>query len=112
MPEYAYVYILASGFKKLYIGITTNLMQRVSEHKSHKDPESHTARYNINQLVYFETFTTITAAIAREKQLKGWLRIRKLKLIISTNPDWRDLSADWGKPIEPFLLLDKTEIPA
>jgi hypothetical protein len=50
---------------------------------------------------HFETFTTVTAAIAREKQLKGWLRIRKLNLIISTNPDWRDLSEDWGHPIKP-----------
>jgi hypothetical protein len=47
----------------------------------------------------------ITGAIAREKQLKGWLRIRKLDLIISTNPTWLDLSADWGKPIKPYSLL-------
>jgi len=86
MDEYAYVYILANGFKKLYIGITTTLEIRVRQHKQKKDPNCHTAKYNIHQLVYFERFTTITAAIAREKQLKGWLRIRKLELIISTNP--------------------------
>ena len=99
MPEYAYVYMLANGFKKLYIGITTNLERRISEHKIDKDPGSHAARYDIHSLVYFERFTSIPAAITREKQLKGWLRIRKLELIISTNPDWRDLSAEWGKPI-------------
>ncbi len=102
MTEYAYVYILANGFRKLYIGITTNLQERVFEHKQKKHPYSHTARYNIHQLVYFERFATITAAIAREKQLKGWLRIRKLELIIATNPAWQDLSLDWGTPTAPF----------
>ena len=102
MPECAFVYILANGFKKLYIGITTELINRVAQHKRHKHPDSHTARYNIHDLVYFETFTSIPAAIKREKQIKGWLRIRKLELIISTNPDWKDLSADWDKPIPPF----------
>ena len=108
MTEYAYVYILASGFRKLYIGITTNLQARIFEHKQKKDPHSHSSRYNINQLVYFERFATITAAIGREKQLKGWLRIRKLELIIATNPAWRDLSLDWGTPIAPF---DPTTFP-
>jgi putative endonuclease len=98
MNEYAYVYILANGFKKLYIGITTELEIRVQQHKQKKDPNCHTARYNINRLVYFERFTTTAAAIAREKQLKGWLRVGKLELIISTNPTWLDLSADWGNP--------------
>jgi putative endonuclease len=109
MGEYAYVYILANGFKKLYIGITTELEIRVRQHKEKKDPDCHTARYNINQLVYFERFTTASAAIAREKQLKGWLRIRKLELIISTNPTWLDLSADWGKPIRPYSSLASVE---
>src|SRR5271168_4432509 len=109
MGEYAYVYILANGFKKLYIGITTDLEIRVQQHKQKKDPKCRTARYNIHQLVYFERFTSITAAIAREKQLKGWLRIRKLELIISTNPTWLDLSADWGKPNKPYPLLASVE---
>jgi putative endonuclease len=102
MDEYAYVYILANGFQKLYIGITTNLLTRIKQHKEKKNPTSHTAKYNIDALVYFERFTSINTAIAREKELKGWLRIRKLELIISTNPTWIDLSADWGKPIEPY----------
>jgi putative endonuclease len=103
--EYAYVYILSNGYKKLYIGVTTQLAVRVRQHKNRTDPKCHTARYNINQLVYFEIFTTVRAAIAREKQLKGWLRVRKLDLIISTNPDWLDLSKGWEKPIS--LLSDE-----
>ena len=102
MHEYAYIYILANGFKKLYIGITTNLERRVFEHKQAANPVTHTSRYHINQLVYSERFTSIPAAINREKQLKGWLRIRKLNLIIATNPTWQDLSAEWGKPAPAF----------
>ncbi len=101
MPTHAYVYILSNGFRKLYIGITTNLQQRIFDHKTNKHPQSHTARYNIHQLVYVERFTTIPTAIAREKQLKGWLRIRKLELIIATNPSWKDLSEDWEQPLTP-----------
>ncbi|HEV2578154.1 MAG TPA: GIY-YIG nuclease family protein [Acidobacteriaceae bacterium] len=106
MPEYAYVYILSSNGKRLYIGVTSKLEQRIWEHKNKTHPDSFTAKYNINQLVYFEQFTTITAAIAREKELKGWLRYRKIALIVSSNPDWRDLSADWGKSIQPFREED------
>ncbi len=102
MTDYAYVYILSNGFRKLYIGVTTNLRERIGEHKEKQHSHSHTARYNINRLVYFERFATITAAIGREKQLKGWLRIRKLELIIATNLAWRDLSLDWGTPTAPF----------
>ena len=70
MVEYAYVYILSNGFKKLYVGMTTQLASRIRQHKEHTNPECHTARYKIDQLVYFETFTRVTAAIAREKQIK------------------------------------------
>ena len=111
MPEYAYAYILANGFKKLYVGITTDLEVRVQEHKNKSHPGSHTAKYNITQLVYFERFTTVTAAIAREKQIKGWLRIRKIELIVAENPTWLDLSADWGKPIEPYMWPEGTQMP-
>jgi putative endonuclease len=78
----------------------------VQQHKDRIHPKCHTARYNINRLVYFETFTTVTAAIAREKTLKGWLRVRKLELIVSTNPTWKDLSAEWGQPIKPFTFVE------
>ncbi len=102
MPEYAYVYILANGFKKLYIGITTDLEQRIAQHKAKKHPDSFTARYRIDQLVYYERFTLISAAIAREKHLKGWLRIRKVALIVAANPTWRDLSTEWSKPMKAY----------
>ena len=102
MTEYAYVYILSNSFRKLYIGVTCDLMARVAQHKRKANPDCHTARYGIDELVYFERFTSIAAAIKREKVLKSWLRIRKLELIITTNPLWEDLSADWGKPITPF----------
>jgi putative endonuclease len=113
MPEQAYVYILASGFKKLYIGMTTNLERRIWEHKNKVDPRSHTARYNITQLVYVDTFASITSAINREKQLKGWLRIRKIELIVADNPTWQDLSSDWGKPIALHVHPEPTQtVPA
>ena len=70
MQEYAYVYIVANGFKKLYVGITTELEARIRQHKDKVDPECHTARYNINQLVHFERFTTVPAAIKRESSSK------------------------------------------
>lgn len=102
MYQYAYVYILASVFKRLYIGVTTRLEQRVWEHKNKVHPESFTARYSINQLVYVERFANVGSAISREKELKRWLRKKKIALIVASNPDWRDLSLEWGKAIEPF----------
>ncbi|CAN5611796.1 GIY-YIG nuclease family protein [soil metagenome] len=101
-PEQAYVYILASSFKHLYTGVTSRLQYRVEDHKRAIDPKSFTARYKINQLVYYECFESITQAIAREKQIKGWLRIKKIQLIVGINPRWEDLSFGWGKPIRPF----------
>jgi putative endonuclease len=103
MITYGYVYIMASSFKRLYIGFTTDIEGRVWRHKNHYYPDIFTARYKIDKLVYFERFTLVTRAIAREKELKGWLRVRKVALIVADNPDWVDLSADWGKPI---TLLD------
>ena len=102
MREFGYVYILASGFKHLYIGVTSDIEQRIFDHKNGTFPGSFTDRYNINQLVYLEQYGDIRVAIAREKQLKRWSRIKKIRLIVETNPDWKDLSEEWGKPVEPF----------
>ncbi len=110
MSEYAYVYILASSFRKLYIGITSDLDLRIQQHKAHTNPGAHTARYHIHDLVYYERFTSILAAIRREKVLKGWTRLRKLELIIATNPHWNDLSEAWGKQIQPFDLSREKEL--
>ncbi len=90
----AHVYILANGYKRLYTGVTARLVSRMREHKQRLDPNSFTARYNIDQLVWYEEHLSIVTAIAREKQIKGWLRIRKIQLIVSGNPTWRDLSVE------------------
>jgi putative endonuclease len=102
MPTYGYVYILASSFKHLYIGMTTDLECRVWKHKGKFYPDSFTAKYTIDRLVYFERYGLIMRAIAREKELKGWLRQKKIALIVANNPEWKDLSEGWGKPVEPF----------
>ena len=93
MKQY-YVYILASIANTLYIGVTNNLERRVYEHKHNLNP-GFTAKYNIKKLVYFETTNDISAAIAREKEIKGWKREKKINLIISENPGWKDLSLGW-----------------
>jgi putative endonuclease len=90
-----YVYILANKSNSvLYIGVTNNLERRLYEHKN-KIIKGFTSKYNLQKLVYFEVFNEASLSIAREKQLKGWLREKKNALISSVNPDWRDLSLDW-----------------
>jgi len=89
-----YVYILASPSRTLYTGVTNDLARRVYEHK-HKLTPGFTAHYNVSELVYFEATPDVKAAIAREKQIKGWTRAKKVALIESTNPRWQDLSAAW-----------------
>ncbi len=89
-----YVYILASPSRTIYIGVTNDLERRVYEHAQKLIP-GFTSRYNISRLVYVEETPDVYAAISREKQLKGWRRDRKLALIESINPEWRDLSVDW-----------------
>ena len=86
------VYIMASGSGVLYIGVTNDLGRRVLEHRQRRIP-GFSARYNIRRLVCFEWFDDPRAAIRREKQLKGWIRKRKVALIESMNPRWEDLSA-------------------
>src|SRR5208282_775914 len=88
-----YVYVLASLSRTLYIGVTNDLDRRVSEHVDELTP-GFTSRYHVKRLVYFEEFGDIEAAIAREKQLKGWRRDKKIRLIESMNPKWNDLSRD------------------
>ena len=86
-----YVYILVNKSKMLYTGVTSNLEKRIYEHRHHLI-NGYTKKYNINKLVYFEETNDINAAIEREKQIKGWLRQKKITLIESANPDWQDLS--------------------
>ncbi|MGD0128351.1 MAG: GIY-YIG nuclease family protein [Terriglobia bacterium] len=88
------VYIMASKSRTLYTGVTNNLERRVLEHRRKLVP-GFTARYNIDRLVFFEVCGDPRAAISREKQIKGWTRLRKVALIESLNRDWKDLSDGW-----------------
>lgn len=90
-----YTYILTNWNNKvMYIGMTNNLERRLYEHKHHLI-EGFTHRYNVDKLVYCESTTDVRAAIAREIELKGWIRARKNALVESMNPDWQDLSEEW-----------------
>ena len=87
-----YVYILTNPkHTVLYTGITNDLIRRVEEHRSKLKPNSFTARYNVHELIFFETNTQAEAAIAREKQIKSWSRKKKEALIETINPLWVDL---------------------
>jgi putative endonuclease len=96
IPAMYYLYIVTNRSKTLYTGVTSELEGRVWEHKN-KVNEGFSSRYRIDRLVFYEEFGRIEAAIAREKQIKGWRRMKKIALIVATNPTWRDLSDDWGK---------------
>ena len=87
-----YVYMMTNEHGNvLYTGVTNDLLRRVYEHKNHLDKGSFTAQYNVNKLVYYEITSDITAAIEREKQIKGWSRKHKNKLVEKKNPNWIDL---------------------
>jgi putative endonuclease len=86
-----HVYIMASASRVLYIGVTNNLRRRAQEHQQQRIP-GFSARYTTKELVYLEPWGDIRAAIAREKQIKGWLRSKKIALINSFNPHWKDLT--------------------
>jgi putative endonuclease len=84
-----YVYIMANRSRVLYTGVTNDLARRIDEHKQGLIP-GFTSTYRIHRLVYFEEFTDIRDAIAREKAIKGWVRARKIRLIEQLNPTWED----------------------
>lgn len=91
-----FVYILTNKTNKvLYIGMTNDLIRRIYEHR-HKLIKGFTAKYNLTRLVYFEEFDDVIDAIAAEKKIKGWLRIKKIKLIESVNPNWEDLAGSFA----------------
>ena len=89
-----YVYILASTSGTLYTGITNDIKRRIYEHKNHFVP-GFTDKHNIDKLLYMETFRNVDHAIKREKQIKGWKREKKIKLIDQENAQWNDLSDNW-----------------
>jgi putative endonuclease len=94
MVKQYYVYIMTNRSRTLYTGVTDDLIRRVYEHKN-KLVRGFTQRYNITMLVYYEATGDIQAAIQREKQIKGWLREKKIALIEAANPGWEDLSEGW-----------------
>jgi len=94
MARTYFVYILANRSRTLYIGVTNDIHRRVLDHRL-GTASGFTRRYMIRRLVYAESTTDVRAAIAREKQIKGWLRTKKIALIETANPEWTDLAAGW-----------------
>lgn len=94
MPREYHVYIVSNHSRRLYTGVTNDLQRRIWEHKT-AFVDGFTARYIFDRLVYYETFEDVKQAIAREKQIKGWRREKKLELIESVNLGWLDLSDGW-----------------
>ena len=89
-----YVYIMTNGVRTLYVGVTSDLTRRVYEHKE-KLVTGFASRYNLTWLAYYEETSDIASTIAREKQIKSWRRSKKVELIESMNPRWKDLSREW-----------------
>ena len=92
-----YVYVMASRSRVLYTGVTNDLARRVHEHRQCLTP-GFTSRYRIIRLVYYEEFGDIRDAIAREKQIKAWTRVRRINLVEARNPSWQDLAEGWFSP--------------
>jgi putative endonuclease len=97
-----YIYIMANPARTLYIGVTNDIVRRIVEHKRGRAP-GFVTRYGLTKLVYCEEADNVHAALAREKQLKGWLRRKKVALIESMNPTWSDLAAGWEGETDPSL---------
>jgi putative endonuclease len=90
-----FVYIMSNKSRRLYVGFSSELANRVFQHKYKWFEDCFTARYRFDMLVYFEEYSNPSEAIAREKEIKGWWREKKLKLVLSVNPDWVDLGTEW-----------------
>lgn len=112
-----YVYLLTNKYKTcFYIGVTNDLVRRIIEHKAKRN-DGFTKKYNVSILVYYENFSQIEHAIAREKQLKRWHRLWKINLVDKNNAEWKDLSYSIGVTDEMVKnsaneFLQNKEIPA
>ncbi|HEV2490696.1 MAG TPA: GIY-YIG nuclease family protein [Candidatus Acidoferrales bacterium] len=104
-----WVYIMTNHSRTLYTGVTNDILRRVAEHKR-GEIAGFTQRYRLVRLAYFESFASIRDAIVREKQIKGWLRRKKVALIHSGNPRWKDLAADW--PCDAVLHREYNNQPS
>jgi putative endonuclease len=102
-----FFYLMSSRSRALYSAITNSIHYRVSQHR--RGEVAFTAKYRITRLVHVEVFSDVRDAIAREKQVKGWRRSKKIALIESSNPDWRDLAADW--PLVPLRRTREQQLP-
>jgi putative endonuclease len=95
VPRKSYfVYIMSNRSKTLYTGITNSLMRRAAQHKR-GEGSRFTSKYKLDRLVYYERYEDVHRAIGREKEIKGWLRIKKMALVVSVNPAWKHLSDGW-----------------
>ncbi len=97
------VYIIGSISGTLYIGVTGNLRKRIWQHKTHVFA-GFSADHNVHRLLYWEKYVSVGRAIAREKQLKGWARKKKIALIERENPQWKDLAGDWFEEWESIRV--------
>jgi putative endonuclease len=120
MEKLSFIYLMGSASRRaLYTGVTTNLQKRVFDHKNDLI-EGFTSKYKCHRLVYFETFSNVINAIAREKEIKGSRREKKNKLVESQNPEWKDLAAGWfpetllkdGLPVKEGLVIkEERKVP-
>jgi putative endonuclease len=90
-----WVYIMSNKSRRLYVGFTDDIVARVREHREKLFPNGSTAQYTVDMLVFYERYSRVVSAKMREKEIKGWRREKKLKLILAENPDWADLSLEW-----------------
>ena len=97
MEKLYHVYILSSRSRVLYTGVTNDLLRRIAEHRDGV-ASSFTVQYRVHRLVYVESFQDVRSAIAREKEIKSWVRAKRIALIGEKNPTWEDLAADWFPP--------------
>jgi len=113
MPRRQYhVYIMASLSRTMYVGVTNDLAARAFQHRT-KVLRGFTTKYSVTRLVHAEEFSDVRDAIAREKQIKGWRRERKVALIESANPEWEDLSGTWFvAEQDPSLRSGRQAVPA
>ncbi len=102
-----FTYIMASRSRTLYVGVTGDLLKRAFQHKW-REHDGFTEKYNCDRLMWFERYQDVSRAIAREKQLKGWSRAKKITLLEKTNPAWIDLSREWYD-VEPADLKRATD---
>ncbi len=107
MPKehHYHVYILASLSGTLYVGITNDLRKRVWQHKHHTFA-GFTADYDVDRLLYWERYQSVQRALAREKQVKGWSRRKKVALFAKSNPAWKDLSRDWFRDGDDLRIVE------